>query len=148
MSSSLAKKLGAKVKMRAILLGAPAQVIDAMRSPTLALRSRLRGSFDFIHVFLKREKRLRDAFRRLKPHLTATGMLWISWPKKNQMNTDLTMKKIIKIGYDCGLVESKCVSVNPVWSGIKFTFPKKGKIYQNSYGQLKHSAGSKRSRVR
>jgi hypothetical protein len=34
------------------------------------------------------------------------------------------------------LVESKTISVNDTWSAIKFTHPKKGKVYKNSYGKL------------
>jgi hypothetical protein len=51
---------------------------------------------------------------------------------------------VIKTGYD-GLVESKCVSVDSTWSALKFTWPKKGKVYNNSYGQLNRRAGRDRA---
>lgn len=137
MSATLTKKLGAKPGMRAILLHAPADVARSFRSAHLDLRTRLSGKFEFIHVFLKQQNELERLFPRLKRHAKATGMLWISWPKNGQLKSDLTLAVIIRIGYDHGLVESKCVSVNPTWSGIKFTFPKPGKTYHNSYGTLK-----------
>ncbi|GAB3529414.1 hypothetical protein GCM10027402_32720 [Arthrobacter monumenti] len=43
---------------------------------------------------------------------------------------------IIRIGYEHGLVESTALSVDSTWSAIKFTHPKPGKTYQNSYGTL------------
>jgi hypothetical protein len=43
---------------------------------------------------------------------------------------------VIEIGYSHGLVESTGLSVDLTWSGLKFTRPKAGKIYNNSYGNL------------
>jgi hypothetical protein len=52
------------------------------------------------------------------------------------LGTDLAIQYVIKIGYAHGLVESKVVSIDPTWSAIKFTFPKEGRTYNNSYGKL------------
>ena len=57
--------------------------------------------------------------------------------KNIQLNTDLTLPIVIKIGYSFGLVESTCLSINEVWSALKFTHPKKNKIYKNSHAELK-----------
>ena len=75
-------------------------------------------------------------FPALMRHLKPTGMLWVSWPKAKQLGTDLNLPNVIRIGYSHGLVESTCLSVDATWSGIKFTHPKPGKVYQNSHGQL------------
>jgi hypothetical protein len=64
-------------------------------------------------------------------------MLWVSWPKSGQEQTDLKLTNVIRLGYDYGLVESKSISLDKLWSALKFTHPKKGKIYNNSYGKLK-----------
>jgi hypothetical protein len=137
MAEPLPKKLGIKGGMRTMFVHAPSDVVEAMESPDLDIASKLTGRFDYIHFFAKSQLELEDNFSRLKEHLKPDGMLWISWPKNKQLETDLTMAKIIKIGYDHGLVESKCVSVDAIWSGIKFTVPIKGKVYNNSYGKLK-----------
>jgi hypothetical protein len=47
------------------------------------------------------------------------------------------MKSVIRIGYDHGLVESKGIRVDETWAALKFTHPKTGKVYRNSYGKLK-----------
>jgi hypothetical protein len=137
MAGSLPQKLGIKEGMRAIFVNAPSDVLEALGSSGLNVASKLTGRFDYIHVFTKSHPELEDTFSRLKDHLKPNGMVWISWPKNRQLDTDLTMTKIIKIGYDHGLVESKCVSVDATWSGIKFTLPIHGKVYNNRYGQLK-----------
>jgi hypothetical protein len=137
MIGALPKKFGITEGTRAIFLNAPPDVLEAMRAPDLNVASNLSGYFDYIHFFTKSQSELEDTFSRLKDHLKPNGMIWISWPKNRQLGTDLTMTKIIKIGYDHGLVESKCVSVDATWSGIKFTLPIQGKLYNNKYGQLK-----------
>lgn len=137
MAAPLPKKLGLKEDMRAIFVNAPSDVIEALESPGLNIAPKLSGHFDYIHFFTQSQAELEDNFSRLKAHLKPDGMVWISWPKNRQLGADLTLAKIIKIGYDHGLVESKTVSVDSTWSAIKFTVPIKGKVYNNKYGQLK-----------
>lgn len=122
--------------MRVIFINAPAEVIKTIDPPNPKLASTLRGDFDYIHFFVNTQAAFHRKFPKLKAHLKPTGMLWVSWPKAGQQGTDLSLTRIIKIGYDYGLVESKTMSINATWSAIKFTHPKKGKIYNNSYGKL------------
>ena len=115
----------------------PQEAIDAMYMPELDIASKLVGDFDYIHLFVLSQEAFHTELGRLKSYLRSKGMLWVSWPKSGQLNTDLSLTKVIKIGYDYGLVESKCLSINAVWSALKFTHPKEGKTYNNSYGVLK-----------
>lgn len=72
----------------------------------------------------------------LRDRLRRGGMLWVSWPKGHRLGTDLTMKSVIAIGYSLNMVESTCLRVDEVWAGLKFTRPKPGVSYANSYGTL------------
>ncbi len=74
--------------------------------------------------------------RSLKPHLKPWGTLWLSWPKGKRLGSDLGLPKVIEIGYNHGLVESTCLRVDDTWAALKFTHPKKGKVYHNRYGTL------------
>jgi hypothetical protein len=139
MTKSISAKMGMKEKSRAIFINAPAGVLKDIDPPSLDKASRLNGNFDLIHVFAETEKDLRKKFKSLKNHLSPKGILWVSWPKSGQHGTDLSLSEIIKIGYYNGLVESKTLSINSSWSAIKFTHPKKGKVYHNRYGKLKGS---------
>jgi hypothetical protein len=132
----VSQKMGIKEGMRAFFVNAPLSALDAINLPTLNIASQLRGQFDYIHVFTITQAEMDDLFPKLKRHLKPTGMLWISWPKNKKLNTDLVLPKVINIGYSHGLVESICLSVDATWSGLKFTHPKKGKEYHNSFGQL------------
>jgi len=137
MTKSVSEKMGIKENARAIFINAPPDAIKSIDPPTLDMASSLRGNFDYIHFFTIKQSELQLKFQSLRKHLNENGMLWISWPKSRQKDTDLTLAVVIKIGYDYGLVESKTLSINTTWSALKFTHPKKGKNYSNSYGKLK-----------
>ena len=129
--------MGIKKDARAIMVGAPPGIKGAIGLSDLNLVTRLTGDFDYIHFFAEKSSQLMRRIPTLKSHLRPNGMLWISWQKGGKLKSDLTLPKIIEIGYDHGLVESKTLSVDATWSAIKFTHPKKGKVYNNSYGTLK-----------
>ena len=131
------KKMGIKEGARAILVNAPAESLEAIDPSRLDLAAKLSGKFDYIHLFTKSQEDFDKQFPRLKTHLKPAGMLWVSWPKNKKLGTDLTLTKVIELGYNHGLVESKTISIDETWSAIKFTYPKDGKVYKNSYGKLK-----------
>ena len=131
------KKMGVKEGMRAFFLNAPQASLVAANRPALDVESALQGEFDYLHFFTKTQAEMNELFPKLKRHLKAIGMLWLSWPKGRKLGTDLALPVVIRIGYSHGLVESTCLSVDATWSGLKFTHPKADKVYRNSHGQLK-----------
>lgn len=133
---TVAQKMGIKEGSKAYFKEAPSNAIKSINLPKIKLSENLSGEFDYIHLFVKKQIDLEDIFPKLKEHLNLNGMLWVSWPKNRQLDTDLSLPKVISIGYKFGLVESTCLSINSTWSAIKFTHPKKGKIYNNSHAKL------------
>lgn len=128
--------MGVSPGTRAHLTGAPSTALTAMKLPALDLHAELTGQFDYIHLFITRQDDMRARFGDLRDQLSPTGALWVSWPKGGRLGTDLTMKSVIAIGYDLNMVESTCLRIDDVWAGLKFTHPKPGKVYANSYGAL------------
>lgn len=128
--------MGIKDGMRAFFVNAPRSALDALDMPSLEIAAGLDGEFDYVHFFAVTQAEVDELFPRLKSHLKLTGMLWVSWPKGRQLGSDLSLPTVIRIGYNHGLVESTCLSVDATWSALKFTHPKKGKTYNNSYGKL------------
>jgi hypothetical protein len=141
MTRTVSQKMGVKENSRAIFINPDELAIDNINLPILDIQANLKEDFDYIHLFVKNQTEFIANFRILKPHLKTNGMLWVSWPKGGQLGTDLNIKSVIKLGYDYGLVESTCLSINNIWSGLKFTHPKKGKVYNNSYGKLNEDNG-------
>jgi hypothetical protein len=136
MASSLSSKVGLKEASRACLVDAPREVAEELSASGARFSKSLTGSFTFIHAFFVSAGKLDTKFPQLMHHLAEGGALWISWPKAGQLATDLSLRKIIQMGYRNGLVESKTIGVDSTWSAIKFTHPKMGKKYNNSYGKL------------
>jgi hypothetical protein len=134
MTRTVAQKMGLRPGSRAVLLGAPDSARDAMNLPDLDRRSSLRGQFDYIHLFVRTAAEMRRRFPRARAHLAPGGALWLSWPKGQAGG--LKLQQVIRIGYGFGLVESTTLRVDEAWSAIKFTHPKPGKVYRNSYGAL------------
>src|SRR5687767_9876363 len=112
------QKIGVKPDMRCILVGASPEQASALGFQSDELPHRLSGSFDYIHLFVTVGAQAAIAFPRMKRHLRAGGMLWVSWPKGGKLNTDLSLRKIIAIGYSHGLVESKTIGLDGTWSAI------------------------------
>jgi hypothetical protein len=137
MMRTVAQKMGIKERSRSIFINAPADALMDINLPETNNQTALKGEFDYIHLFVINKKEQEELFLKLKSHLKLDGMLWVSWPKNKQLDTDLTLPVVIKIGYSFGLVESTSLSINKTWSALKFTHPKKGKIYNNSHAELK-----------
>ncbi|QKZ15013.1 hypothetical protein [Spirosoma sp. KUDC1026] len=137
MTKSVSAKMGIRAGVRTLLVNAPGDAVDAIELPSLAMETSREGEFEYIHLFVTKQVDMHEHFSALMNSLAKTGALWLSWPKGGKMSTDLSLPAVIKIGYDYGLVESKTLSINETWSAIKFTWPREGKVYQNSFGKLR-----------
>lgn len=135
--TSIPSKIGVKPNMRTIFIKAPVETLGVIESPLLDVKTRLSGKFEYIHLFVKRQKEFHQHFPKAKKCLQQPGMLWVSWPKGGLLHTDLNIKVVIKLGYEYGLVESKAISIDETWSALKFTWPREKVKYNNSYGKLK-----------
>jgi hypothetical protein len=128
--------MGIKAGTRSLIVSAPATALDAMQLPDVDLKTSRRGMFGYIHLFVTTRAEMVQRFPKLVRHLRRGGMLWVSWPKGKAMGTDLSLPEVIRIGYDHGMVESTALRIDETWAAIKFTHPKPGKTYRNSYGKL------------
>ena len=133
---TVSEKMSVRPGSRAHLVGAPADAVAALELPPLDLTEDLDGEYDYLHLFVTRQDDMRAAFGPLRDRLRTGGRLWVSWPKGGRLGTDLTLPSVIAIGYELGMVESTCLRVDETWSALKFTHPKPGKRYANSYGSL------------
>ncbi len=133
---TVAEKMGIKPGWRTHVVGAPTGVLDTLGLPALDMVDERIGEFDYVHLFVKTQAGMRKVFPTLTSHLAAGGKLWLSWPKGRKLGSDLSLPKVIEIGYDCGLVESTCLRIDGTWSGLRFTHPRPGRAYANSYGTL------------
>ena len=140
MTRTIADKLGVRAGARVYFRNAPEDVVETMGLPPVERARRLTGAFDFLHLFVKTGAAMSREFPRLKQHLAEGGALWVSWPKGPGGKSNLRLPDVIRIGYCHGLVESKVVALGDDWSAMKFTRPRPGVVYANSYGTLPQSS--------
>jgi hypothetical protein len=126
----LAKKLGLKDGMRALLLDVPMHLDEISAFSGFAtLETIVPGTsdrvYDYIHVFETDRARLESLVAVLRAGLKVDGTLWISWPKKaSKVPTTVTEGALRGIFLPTGLVDVKVAAVDEIWSGLKFMFRK------------------------
>ena len=120
----LVKKLGIKPGSNIVFVNAPSDYADGLDLPADAsTNSRSSKPLDFAQLFVRSENELTKKFSQYAKRLNASGMLWVSWPKKSSgVSTDLSENIVRDIGLAAGLVDVKVCAVNEVWSGLKFVF--------------------------
>src|SRR5919206_5267043 len=120
----LIKKLGIKPGLKCVFVNAPAGFVDALDLSKDVIVSRAGGTeLDFVLLFVKSQKELKQKFPRLAAKLTPSGMLWVSWPKKTSgVESDLNENIVRDIGLAGGMVDVKVCAVDDIWSGLKFVF--------------------------
>lgn len=120
----LVKKLGIKQGFNIAFVNAPLGFANQLDLPSdVTTNSRSRKPLDFAQLFVKSEKELKTKFSDYARKLNASGMLWVSWPKKSSgVTTDLSEGTVRAIGLAAGLVDVKICAVDDIWSGLKFVF--------------------------
>jgi hypothetical protein len=129
----LVKKLGIKPDANIALVSAPADYASELDLPAdVTVNSRSSKPLDFAQLFVKRKTELKREFSAYAKRLNASGMLWVSWPKKSSgVSTDLSENVVREIGLTAGLVDVKICAVDEVWSGLKFVYRLKDRAKAN-----------------
>lgn len=125
-STPLYKKLGLKDGLTAYTKNSPRPYIDFFDEMPVKVHfiKRISSSkLDFIHLFVKRRKKLEQDYLSLYQSLAMNGIMWISWPKgSSQIETDLNREYIREYVLDNGLVDVKVASIDDDWSALKFVY--------------------------
>jgi DUF3052 family protein len=126
----LVKKLGIKEGFSIAFVNAPKNFASELNlPPNVQAGGSSRAPLDFVLLFVKSEKELKQKFVHLAAKLKPNGMLWVAWPKKSSgVRTDLSFNDVQTIGLDAGLVDVKICAVDEVWSGLKFVIRVKDRV--------------------
>jgi hypothetical protein len=118
------QKLGIAAATRVLVRAAPSDyaTIVGLRTSELTFAAP-RGAFDLAHVFATSAKTLATEINALAKRLPATGVIWVSWPKKSaKVATHITEDTVRKIALPLGLVDVKVCAIDAVWSGLKLVW--------------------------
>lgn len=125
-SNNLILKLEVKNYTKPYLVNAPDKYSELFPSAIVNNNlTNLINNLEWVQVFYKDKNKLQNDINSLKNKLSKEGQLWISWPKKSsKVETNLNDQIVRDIGLSAGLVDVKVVSINEIWSGLKFIYRK------------------------
>jgi hypothetical protein len=75
---------------------------------------------DFIQIFAATKAQMTTLFKEVKPLLKEKGLLWATYPKAGQLDTDLKREVVWECGQVVGMRPVSQISVDDVWSALRF----------------------------
>jgi hypothetical protein len=121
----LIRKLGIKAPARLALIHAP-DGFDGVLGELpdgVTVHRQLRGTFDVIVSFHVGRTDLERRLPVLKRALTASGGLWLAWPKRaSGVQTDVGEGDVRRLGLQAGLVDNKICAIDETWSGLRLVY--------------------------
>jgi hypothetical protein len=124
--SPLIKKLLIKPGHRISITNPPKEYMDELGPlpECVDITQTFTGKLDFIHVFAHNSQELNMHVPKAMQGLKYDGIFWISYPKKSSsVKTDLSRDILWKLMEIKGLRAVSAVSINIVWSALRFRPP-------------------------
>ena len=122
-STELLKKLRMQPGQRVLILNAPEGYLDELvpLPEGVEVADKPEGVFDFVQVFAKDLAELDKLVRVAAEAVKHDGLFWVSYPPKSaKVESDLSRDVVWKSVAKTGLRAVTQVSVNDVWSAIRF----------------------------
>lgn len=117
------QKLGLTPALRVRLRHVPSDYAALVGMPNGVTLAGPRAIFDLAHVFATSAAQLAKDIQALAEKLPASGVIWVSWPKKaSRVATDITEGTVREIALPLGLVDIKVCAIDAVWSGLKLVW--------------------------
>ncbi|MDA2938978.1 DUF3052 domain-containing protein [Acidobacteria bacterium AH-259-A15] len=96
----------------------------------VSVSNSLEGDFDLIQTFLMKRTSLEKELHVLRDSLKPGGLLWVSYPKGNQLKADINRDTIAAYAKTVGLKAVAQISVDNVWSALRLKVVLSGKKVQ------------------
>ena len=122
MSLPLANKLYIREGYRIAVLNPPvgySQLLGELPDNVTVANS-LEGEFDVIQFFVTKRKKLEEELSGLSNALRSRGLVWVTYPKGNQLDADINRDSIVAYAKTIGLKAVAQVSVDDIWSALRF----------------------------
>ena len=122
MSRPLANKLYIREGYRIAVLNPPvgySQLLGELPDNVTVANS-LEGEFDVIQFFVTKRKKLEEELSVLSNALRSRGLVWVTYLKVNQLDADITRDSIVAYAKTIGLKAVAQVSVDDIWSALRF----------------------------
>ena len=123
MGQAIAKKLGLKPGMRALVIGSPAgyrHLVEPLPAGVV-ISEAMSGTHEFVQLFATRQRELRKRAAGFVKHAAPRGLVWIAYPKKTSgMESDLDRESVRKVMSECGWRAVTIVAIDDVWAALRF----------------------------
>lgn len=115
------QKLGLTPHLRVRVRHAPSNYAELVGMEAAALTlADTHGAADLVHIFATSAAQLATEIHATLTNLPATGVIWVSWPKKSAgIASDLGEDGIRALVLPLGLVDIKVCAIDATWSGLK-----------------------------
>jgi hypothetical protein len=118
---TVAEKLFIREKYTVLLVNAPKGykgILGALPSGAKIV-ARSPGQVDLIQVFAATKAEMIESLGKVKPLLKETGILWATYPKAGQMNTDLKREVVWECAQVVGMHAVSQIAVDDTWSALR-----------------------------
>jgi hypothetical protein len=123
MVNPLAKKLGIKPGMQALILSPPPGYLDSLDPlpEGVEVSAQAKGSYPFIQFFATRRAEVVKTMPKLLKLAAPGAVVWITYPKKTSgMESDLSREILWEAMAPTGWRAVSAVAIDSVWSGLRF----------------------------
>ena len=122
MSRPLANKLYIREGYRIAILNPPVGYSKLLGElpDSVTVANSLEGEFDVIQFFVTKRKKLEEELSGLSNALRSRGLVWVTYPKGNQLDADINRDSIVAYAKTIGLKAVAQVSVDDIWSALRF----------------------------
>ena len=122
MSRPLVEKLYIREDYRIAVLNPPVGYSHLLGQlpDDVSVSNSLDGDFDLIQIFLIKRTFSEKELHALRDSLKPGGLLWVSYPKGNQLKADINRDTVTAYAKTVGLKAMAQISVDNVWSALRF----------------------------
>ncbi len=116
-----AQKMFLRENYTVLLVNAPAGYLKSLGELPRGARilEKTGNPVDFIQVFAATAEEMNELLGRVKPLLREEGLLWATYPKAGQKNTDLKREVVWECARKVGMHPVAQVAVDEVWSALR-----------------------------
>ena len=122
-TNPLVRKLGIKVGMRALIVGAPPVYLKLLvpLPKGVVITSTADGVHPFVQVFATSLAEISKVSANLLRHVAGGGLLWIAYPKKTSgIESDLSRDLVAEAMSRTGWRPVSIIAIDEIWSALRF----------------------------
>jgi hypothetical protein len=121
--NAIAKKLGMKASMRALLIAAPTGYLE-MLAPLpedVVVSDVMKGTHQFVQFFATRKSEIKKSVPMLLKHAAPGALFWITYPKKTSgVESDPSREMVWDAMSGTGWRAVSQIAIDKVWSALRF----------------------------